>query len=95
MDINDFPWRPSLCITLSITKAALARYPLSSSNERAKNIANIGGTNTRTDPTPENTASEIKDANISFDMLLFASSPSQPKNISIISENGAENENVN
>ena len=55
--INDFPWSPILCISLSIMKAARAIYPLSSMNEMKAYRIRICGKKTITAPTPPITPS--------------------------------------
>ncbi len=92
--MKDFPCSPSLYITLSTTKAALAKYPLSSSSESPKKRKNMGGRKTSTPPNPPKTASDMKAATSSLVMASLAFSPSQLKNMSIMSENGAETSNV-
>ncbi len=54
---NDFPGRPILRINLSITKAARAMYPESSSIESMRNIEKITGINVATVWIPEPTPS--------------------------------------
>ena len=62
MGMNDFPCKPtSLCIILSMTKAALARYPLSSSTLSIRNNRKIMGKNTATPPTPPMIPSTMND----------------------------------
>ena len=50
--IKDFPESPNFLNTLSITKATLAMYPISSRIESRANNTNICGKNPRTAPTP-------------------------------------------
>ncbi len=52
MGMNDFPDRPNLLKTRSITKAILAMYPLSSNITRRTNSTSIWGRKPRTAPTP-------------------------------------------
>lgn len=52
MGIKDFPLRPSFLKRRSMTKAALAIYPLSSSMDMKKNRIMICGTNTSMLPIP-------------------------------------------
>ena len=53
------PESPSLRSSLSITKATLAIYPLSSSKERKKNNVTIIGRKLKTLPTPAKMPSRI------------------------------------
>ncbi len=50
--INDFPWRPILCMTLSMMNAALDMYPVSSIRDMKKKRIRILGRNIMTLPTP-------------------------------------------
>ena len=61
--INALPWSPtSLCMNISIVKAALAKYPQSSRILKHKNIMTIIGKKEITPPTPPITASHMNDA---------------------------------
>ena len=50
--MKDFPERPKNLNTRSMTKAALAMYPMSSSMQRTRNSTSIWGRNPMTAPTP-------------------------------------------
>ena len=58
-DMNDLPLNLNLTINLSMTNAALGRYPDSSMKPKARNIMNMFGTKTRTPPTPPMIPSDI------------------------------------
>ena len=58
MGIKDFPCRPIRCMILSIKKAALDIYPVSSKREMQKKRIRMLGKNTMTLPTPAITPSK-------------------------------------
>ena len=91
--MNALPGSPSAWSGLSMMNAALARYPVSSSNERTKKRIQIFGRNTRTEPTPEMTPSPRIEPSIPG-IVSTVNAASQPTTVSIIVMNGAPNVKV-
>ena len=60
--MNDLPCNPIFIMILSMTKAARAKYPVSSKIEIAMYMNNIGGRNVRMNPTPPIKPSDIREA---------------------------------
>ncbi|KAF5029425.1 hypothetical protein DSECCO2_648760 [anaerobic digester metagenome] len=75
-------------------KAALARYPLSSSKARRKNRMKMLGTKSMTDPAPAIIPSASRDENQGESMFAVTISARRPKNISIIPMKGVAKANV-
>ncbi|OPY52342.1 MAG: hypothetical protein A4E48_01162 [Methanosaeta sp. PtaU1.Bin060] len=67
--MNERPCRPRRYMKRSITKAALAIYPLSSRMESARKRPKTGGMKTSTDPRPPMIPKETKDAIWGSDMV--------------------------
>ena len=66
--INALPDNPTLLIILSIKKAALDIYPLSSNNEIPKNKVNINGKKGNVPAIPPRTPSTKRDLNHSLEL---------------------------
>ena len=66
------PESPIFLRSLSITKATLAIYPLSSMSERKKNRVTIIGRNESTEPTPEKIPSDIRLCMAGFTLSAFS-----------------------
>ena len=79
--INDFPLKPNLLNNLSITKATLAIYPLSSRIDINKNNTKICGKNDTTPPSPASIPSPTSDNAHSL-------APIFCRELSIVSVNG-------
>ena len=95
---KDFPCSPNLRISPSMTNAARAMYPLSSSSESARNMNKMFGKNTITPPTPPIRPSVSRSrryGSVSSPQCDFTKSESQPKESSIQPMKGSAQVNVN
>ncbi|KIR03174.1 hypothetical protein P261_01989 [Lachnospiraceae bacterium TWA4] len=86
------PDRPILRRSLSITKATLAIYPLSSNNDRKKNKITIIGKKLSTLPTPSKIPSSTNDCRASLTFPYCIASSTYPATHSIRDANKSCNQ---